>query len=90
MATSAEHTQTSLQAFLFTDIVGSTDLKRRLGDVEGAQVIAAHDASFRECAARFDGVEQNNPGDSFFATFSVPSAALNCATGSTGRDGWVG
>ncbi|MDH3591854.1 MAG: protein kinase, partial [Planctomycetota bacterium] len=76
MATAA---QTSLQAFLFTDIVGSTDLKRRLGDAEGAQVIMAHDAAFRDCAARFDGVEQNNPGDGFFATFSVPSAALNCA-----------
>jgi len=72
-------TQTSLQAFLFTDIVGSTDLKRELGDAKGAELIAAHDLCFRECVARFDGVEQNNPGDGFFATFSVPSAALNCA-----------
>jgi len=71
--------QTSLNAFLFTDIVGSTDLKRRLGDVEGAKVIAAHDACFREAVAEFEGHEQNNPGDGFFATFPVPSAALNCA-----------
>jgi len=74
-----ERAQTSLQAFLFTDIVGSTALKREMGDIEGAEVIAAHDACFREAVARFGGVEQNNPGDGFFATFPVPSAALNCA-----------
>jgi formylglycine-generating enzyme required for sulfatase activity/serine/threonine protein kinase/class 3 adenylate cyclase len=75
----AQHTQTSLLVFLFTDIVGSTDLKGRLGDVEGAKVIAAHDVSFRGCVARFGGTEQNNPGDGFFATFPVPSAAMRCA-----------
>ena len=75
----AEPAQTSLQAFLFTDIVGSTELKRRLGDLEGAQVIATHDACFRDCVVRFGGLEQDNPGDGFFATFPVPSAALKCA-----------
>ncbi len=79
MAASNDRVRTSLLAFLFTDIVGSTDLKRRLGDVEGAQAIAAHDASFRHCVAQYGGTEQNNPGDGFFATFPVPSAALSCA-----------
>ena len=74
-----ERAETSLQAFLFTDIVGSTALKRRLGDREGAAAIAAHDACFRACVARYGGMEQNNPGDGFFATFPVPSAALHCA-----------
>ncbi len=71
--------QTTLQVFLFTDIVGSTQLKARVGDVEGARIIAEHDRCFRECADRFGGFEQNNPGDGFFATFPVPSAALRCA-----------
>ena len=70
---------TSLQVFLFTDIVGSTALKRRLGDVEGARAITAHDVLFRDCLVRFGGKEQVNPGDGFFATFPVPSSALNCA-----------
>ena len=74
-----EPTQTSLRAFLFTDIVGSTDLKRRLGDVEGARVIADHDARFRRCVEACGGEERNNPGDGFFATFPVPSAAVRCA-----------
>ncbi len=42
-------------------------------------MIAEHDVCFRDNVARFQGVEQNNPGDGFFATFDVPSAALNCA-----------
>ena len=75
----SEPTQTSLQAFLFTDIVGSTDLKRRLGDAEGARVIADHDVRFRRCVQRFAGEERNNPGDGFFATFPVPSSAVRCA-----------
>jgi serine/threonine-protein kinase len=67
------------KAFLFTDIVGATALKQRLGDVAGARAIAWHDALFRECLATFDGEEQENPGDGFFATFGLPSDALRCA-----------
>ncbi|MHC4448715.1 MAG: adenylate/guanylate cyclase domain-containing protein [Planctomycetota bacterium] len=70
---------TTLQTFLFTDLVGSTELKRALGDAEASAAIAQHDALFRRCLAEFDGVEQNNPGDGFFATFTVPSAAIRCA-----------
>ncbi|MHC4847994.1 MAG: protein kinase domain-containing protein [Planctomycetota bacterium] len=70
---------TTLQTFLFTDLVGSTELKRALGDAAGSAAIAQHDALFRQCLAEFGGVEQNNPGDGFFATFGVPSAAVRCA-----------
>ncbi|MEE9293954.1 MAG: protein kinase [Phycisphaerae bacterium] len=70
---------TVLRVFMFTDIVGSTNLKRRLGDAEGSKVIARHDGLFRECLARFGGREESNPGDGFFATFDVPSDAVRCA-----------
>ena len=70
---------TCLQAFLFTDIIGSTALKQRVGDAEGARRIALHNASFRRCIERFGGQEQDNAGDGFFATFSVPSAAVHAA-----------
>jgi len=67
------------RVFLFTDLVGSTDLKRRLGDVRAASVIQRHNKLFRECLIRFDGREENNLGDGFFATFDLPSSALSCA-----------
>ncbi len=70
---------TTLQAFLFTDLVGSTQLKRDLGDERGAAAIARHDELFRSCLTEFGGLEQNNPGDGFFATFDVPSSAVRCA-----------
>ncbi len=71
--------ETVLKAFLFTDIVGATALKGRIGDVKGAEAISRHDALFRECLARFHGAEHENPGDSFFASFGLPSEALRCA-----------
>lgn len=64
---------------LFTDLVGSVDLKRRLGDLESARITAAHDRMFRECLARNSGTEQDNAGDGFFATFDRPSDAVRCA-----------
>ena len=70
---------TTLRAFLFTDLVDSTALKRALGDDQGSAAIARHDEVFRACLKEFGGVEQNNPSDGFFATFTVPSAAVRCA-----------
>ena len=64
---------------LFTDLVGATELKRRLGELAGVKAIQRHNALFRDCLARFDGREENNRGDGFFATFDVPSSAISCA-----------
>jgi len=69
----------TLRVLLFTDLVDSTGMKRRLGDVDGARAIDQHDKLFRSCMARFGGVQQDNPGDGFFATFDVPSQAVLCA-----------
>jgi serine/threonine protein kinase/class 3 adenylate cyclase len=68
-----------LRVFLFTDLVGSTDLKERVGDIVASQRIAAHDDVFRAELERFGGVEQVNSGDAFFATFDLPSDAMRCA-----------
>jgi len=70
---------TTLQTFLFTDLVGSTELKNARGDAEGSAAIAEHDALFRRCLGEFGGEERSNPGDGFFATFAVPSDAVRCA-----------
>ncbi len=68
-----------VKVFLFTDLVGSTALKRRLGDIKGAEVIALHDSLFRECLPEFGGEEVDNAGDGFLALFDRPSDAVRCA-----------
>lgn len=68
-----------LKVFLFTDLVGSTSLKHRLGDAAAAELIARHDALFRDLLQQFGGTEEANPGDEFFATFDLPSDAVRCA-----------
>lgn len=68
-----------LKVFLFTDLVDSTQLKERLGDVEASKLIVRHDEVFRDCLRRYSGTEEVNPGDAFFATFDLPSDAVRCA-----------
>ncbi|MBW2271872.1 MAG: protein kinase [Deltaproteobacteria bacterium] len=76
---SREGERVVLKVFLFTDLVGSTELKQRLGDIAGARAIRSHNDIFREALRRYDGVEEDNAGDGFFATFDVPSKAVDCA-----------
>jgi hypothetical protein len=53
---------------LFTDIAGSTQLLRRLGDAY-AGVLAAHQRLLREAFAAHDGHEVDTQGDAFFVAF---------------------
>jgi class 3 adenylate cyclase len=68
-----------LATMLFTDIVGSTDAVRTLGDHEWADVLARHHASFRAELARYGGEEIDEAGDGFFALFDGPARAVRCA-----------
>ena len=70
--------KTVFKVFLFTDIVGSTDLKNRLGDAVAADAIGKHDALFRKILKRFSGTEEDDTGDGFFASFDLPSEAVQC------------
>jgi len=79
MTTPDTNSQSLLQVMLFTDIVGSTDMKKRLGDSRAAEIVGAHDALFRRCLSAHQGVERDHAGDGFFATFARPSDALRCA-----------
>lgn len=65
--------------FLITDIEGSTALLRRLGDDSYAQLLADHHRIIRNSLRSHDGVEQGTEGDSFFATFTSPSAGVAAA-----------
>jgi predicted ATPase/class 3 adenylate cyclase len=65
--------------FLFTDIEGSTALLRRLGDDVYSQVLADHHRIIRTGLHAHHGTEQGTQGDSFFASFTSPSACVTAA-----------
>jgi predicted ATPase/class 3 adenylate cyclase len=69
---------TGTVTFLFTDIEGSTRLLQDLGDRYGA-VRDEHAAILRQAIRDDDGVEVSTEGDSFFAAFHSPTAALGAA-----------
>ncbi|MGI8552250.1 MAG: adenylate/guanylate cyclase domain-containing protein, partial [Dehalococcoidia bacterium] len=63
---------------LFTDIEGSTQLLRRLGD-RYARVLAGHHRLLRKAFATHSGQEVDNQGDSFFVAFARPIDAVLAA-----------
>ncbi|MSU37103.1 MAG: hypothetical protein EXS36_18805 [Pedosphaera sp.] len=72
--------RTGLVTLVFTDIVGSTRLKQRLGDREGVALIQLHHALVREILGEFkEAQEISTAGDSFFLVFVKPSDAVRFA-----------
>jgi predicted ATPase/class 3 adenylate cyclase len=69
---------TGTVTFLFTDIEGSTRLLQDLGDRYLA-VRDEHAAILRQAIRDGDGVEVGTEGDSFFAAFPSPVAAVQAA-----------
>ncbi|MBC8106130.1 MAG: protein kinase, partial [Anaerolineae bacterium] len=72
--------QTRLAVLLFTDIVGSTELKSKIGTAEYAKLLARHNELFetglRECA----GAEiVKHTGDGYFVTLPTASDAVRFA-----------
>lgn len=65
--------------FLFTDIEGSTNLVRRLGEDVYAQALADHHRILRDGLRSHDGREVSTQGDSFFATFTSPRSCVAAA-----------
>jgi len=65
---------------LFTDVVGSTALKQRLGDRAGVELVERHHALIRQILAQFAGAEEVVvAGDSFLVLFPLPSEGVKCA-----------
>jgi class 3 adenylate cyclase len=69
----------SLATILFTDVVGSTDLAVRLGDVAFVQLLASHDALAARNVSIYSGRTVHLTGDGVVAVFGLPSAAMRCA-----------
>ena len=68
-----------LATILFTDIVGSTDRARQLGDKTWRELLEAHDRTVRREIARFRGREVKALGDGFLAVFDGPARAIRCS-----------
>ena len=72
--------RTGLVTLLFTDIVGSTQLKTALGDHAGVALIQSHHALVRDILSQFKEAEEiSTAGDSFFIVFVKPSDAVRFA-----------
>ena len=70
-----------LATILFTDIVGSTETARALGDSAWSRLVEQHHAVVRRELDRFAGEEIDTAGDGFFAVFDGPARAIRCARG---------
>ena len=68
-----------LTTLLFTDVVGSTEHARRLGDARWRALLEEHRAVIRAEIPRFDGIEVQTVGDGFLIRFDSPMRALECA-----------
>ena len=68
-----------LRAVLFTDVVGSTELARELGDQRWSRLLAAQRRVIRGELKAHRGREVDTAGDGFFAVFDGPADAVRCA-----------
>lgn len=67
------------RAFLFTDIVRSTDLIGVIGDDAWVDLRRWHDERLRAIFAAHRGEELDHAGDGFFVAFERSADALDCA-----------
>ena len=74
-----EEPERVLATVLFTDIVGSTDRARELGDRRWRDLIERHHELVRRDLERFRGNEVDTAGDGFLATFDGPARAIRSA-----------
>ena len=64
---------------LFTDLVGHTEMMRRLGDVRGRDVLRDHERITRDAIAEHRGTVIKTDGDSFMVSFGSVAQAMQCA-----------
>src|SRR5215218_290457 len=64
---------------MVTDIQGSTRLASELGDQDWSALLQLHSTKVRDQLTRYRGVERNQTGDGFVATFDGPARAIRCA-----------
>jgi len=67
---------TGTVTFVFSDIEGSTNLLKQLGDAGYAEALATHRRLVRETFAAHDGQEMDTQGDAFFYSFTRAREAV--------------
>jgi class 3 adenylate cyclase/pimeloyl-ACP methyl ester carboxylesterase len=67
------------RTILFTDLVGHTEMMRRLGDEKGRAVLREHEAITRDVLKQHGGSEVKTMGDGFMASFPSVTKAVECA-----------
>jgi len=67
------------RTFMFTDIVGSTNLVEVLGDEAWGHLLRWHDETLRSLFIHHQGVEVKQVGDGFFVAFERAEDAVRCA-----------
>ena len=68
-----------LRAVMFTDIVGSTEMTARLGDVAALELVRAHDALVRRGLEAYGGREVKHTGDGIMASFGKVTNAVRAS-----------
>jgi class 3 adenylate cyclase len=69
----------AMRTIMFTDIVDSTGMTARLGDVRAVEMVRAHDALVRRALHRKGGREIKRTGDGIMAAFDDAEAGVECA-----------
>jgi class 3 adenylate cyclase/pimeloyl-ACP methyl ester carboxylesterase len=69
----------TVRTILFTDLVGHTEMMRRLGDAGGRAILRAHESITRRLLKDHDGAEVKTMGDGFMASFGSVTKAMDCA-----------
>jgi class 3 adenylate cyclase len=68
-----------VRTVLFTDLVGHTEMMRRLGDERGRAVLRTHERITRDVLRQHAGTEVKTMGDGFMASFTSATKAMDCA-----------
>jgi class 3 adenylate cyclase len=75
----AEPRRRVLKTFMFTDVVGSSNLVEVMGDEAWDTLLRWHDATLREVFTAHQGKEISTTGDGFFVGFDSPEQAVAAA-----------
>jgi class 3 adenylate cyclase len=75
----ASQSRRVMKTFMFTDIVGSTNLVEVLGDEAWDTLLQWHNTVLREVFATNEGEEISTTGDGFFVSFDSPEQAVAAA-----------
>ena len=78
--TEADARDPGIRTILFTDIVGSTSITRRLGDEAAMELLHVHDEIVRSALADLGGREIKHLGDGIMASFVSAASAVKCAS----------